>query len=243
METSYDAHNVIMINGVRFTLEYQCVFPYSFPSSPLRPPLYLSSDRLSSIALEEMEIPYDAHTINIMKDEQFTPEFIAINPNSKIPAIVDPMGAPDGTPLKIFESGAILLYLAEKSGKFLPQDAVQRWETLSWLFFQMGGVGPMFGQFGHFFKYARDKCDHPYPTERYTNEARRLLGVLEKRLEGREFLIDAGYTIADMATFPWVICLKVGAGVRFGTAGCCCFAAGEAAGGEGVPCRGGVHHH
>ncbi|CAI7842570.1 unnamed protein product [Closterium sp. NIES-53] len=195
-----------------------------------------------SIALEEMEIPYDAHTINIMKDEQFTPEFIAINPNSKIPAIVDPMGAPDGTPLKIFESGAILLYLAEKSGKFLPQDAVQRWETLSWLFFQMGGVGPMFGQFGHFFKYARDKCDHPYPTERYTNEARRLLGVLEKRLEGREFLIDAGYTIADMATFPWVICLKVGAGVRFGTAGCCCFAAGEAAGGEGVPCRGGVHH-
>ncbi|CAI5980158.1 unnamed protein product [Closterium sp. NIES-65] len=161
-----------------------------------------------SIALEEMEIPYDAHTVNILKDEQFTPEFIAINPNSKIPAIVDPKGAPDGTPLKVFESGAILLYLAEKSGKFLPQDAVQRWETLSWLFFQMGGVGPMFGQFGHFFKYARDKCDHPYPTERYTNEARRLLGVLEKRLEGRDFLIDAGYTIADMATFPWVICLK-----------------------------------
>ncbi|CAI5493385.1 unnamed protein product [Closterium sp. Naga37s-1] len=162
-----------------------------------------------SIALEEMQLPYDAHTVNIMKGEQFNPEFIAINPNNKIPAIVNPKGGPDGTPLKIFESGAILLYLAERSGKFLPQDAVQRWETISWLFFQVGGVGPMFGQFGMFYKFAGDKCDHPYPLQRYTEETRRLLGVLEKRLEGREFLVDAGYTIADMATFPWVNSLLV----------------------------------
>lgn len=160
-----------------------------------------------SVALEEMGLEYEAHTVNIMADEQFKPEFLALNPNSKIPVIVDPNG-PGGKPLPVFESGAILLYLAEKSGKFLPQDAVQRWETIQWLFFQMGGVGPMFGQFGHFFKYARDKCDHPYPLERYTNEAKRLLGVIEKRLDGRDFIIDAGYTIADMAIFPWVLCLK-----------------------------------
>ncbi|CAI5958919.1 unnamed protein product [Closterium sp. NIES-64] len=162
-----------------------------------------------SIALEEMQLPYDAHMVNIMKGEQFNREFIAINPNNKIPAIVDPKAGPGGTPLKIFESGAILLYLAEKSGKFLPQDAVQRWETISWLFFQVGGVGPMFGQFGMFYKFAREQCDHPYPLQRYTEETRRLLGVLEKRLEGREFLVDAGYTIADMATFPWVNSLQV----------------------------------
>eukprot|EP00475_Leptophrys_vorax_P010274 TRINITY_DN16919_c0_g1_i1.p1 TRINITY_DN16919_c0_g1~~TRINITY_DN16919_c0_g1_i1.p1 ORF type:complete len:404 (-),score=17.98 TRINITY_DN16919_c0_g1_i1:214-1425(-) len=161
-----------------------------------------------SIALEEMRLQYDAHTVNIMTGDQFKPEFIAINPNSKIPAIVDPDG-PGGQPLAVFESGAILLYLAEKSGgQFLPADPRLRWETIEWVFFQMGGIGPMFGQFGHFFKYARDKCDHPYPVERYTNEARRLLGVLEARLEGRDFLIDAGYTVADMATFPWVECLS-----------------------------------
>jgi len=162
-----------------------------------------------SIALEEMGFEYDAHTINIMKGDQFTPEFIAVNPNSKIPAILDPHG-PDGKPINIMESGAILLYLAEKKGdgKFLSNDPRLKWETIQWLFFQMGGVGPMFGQFGHFFKYAKEKCKDPYPVERYTTEAKRLLGVLETRLEGRDFLIDSGYSVADMAIFPWIHCAK-----------------------------------
>lgn len=160
-----------------------------------------------SIALEEMGLPYDAHRIDIMKGDQFKAEFLKINPNSKIPAIVDPEG-PDGKSLAIMESGAILLYLAEKSGKFLPKDARLRSETLQWLFFQVGGVGPMFGQFGHFFKYASDKCDHPYPKQRYTDEVKRLLGVLENRLEGQDFLVGNQYTIADMATVPWVNCLS-----------------------------------
>ena len=161
----------------------------------------------ASIALEEMGIPYDAHMVDIRKGDQFTSEFLAINPNNKIPAIVDPDG-PDGKPLTVIESGAILIYLAEKSGKFLPVDARLRSETLQWLFFQVGGVGPMFGQFGNFYKFAREQCDHPYPLERYTNETKRLLGVLEKRLKGREYLVDDEYTIADIATFPWVGCLE-----------------------------------
>lgn len=161
-----------------------------------------------SIALEEMDIPYTPHLIDIRKGDQFSPEFIKINPNSKIPAIVDPNG-PDGMPLSVFESGAILVYLAEKSGKFLPKDLRLRSEVLQWLFFQMGGVGPMFGQFGHFNKFAKDKCDHPYPIERYTTEAKRILKVLDTRLEGRKFLVGEQYTIADMATVPWVECVRV----------------------------------
>ena len=160
------------------------------------------------IALEEMEIPYDAHTVNIMKGDQFKPEFIKINPNSKIPAIVD-FDGPGGQPLSIMESGAILIYLGQKSGKFYPQDARLQSEVLQWLFFQMGGVGPMFGQFGHFFKYAVDKCDHPYPLERYTTEAKRILTVLDKHLEGRTYLVGEQYTIADMATVPWVNGVRV----------------------------------
>uniref|UniRef100_A0A6U9QNC2 Glutathione S-transferase n=4 Tax=Viridiplantae TaxID=33090 RepID=A0A6U9QNC2_9CHLO len=160
-----------------------------------------------SVALEEMEIAYEAKTINILKDDQFTPEFVAINPNSKIPAIVDEDG-PDGKPITLFESGAILLYLAEKTGKFLPKDDVGRYKTMQWLMFQMGGIGPMFGQFGHFFKYAKDKCTDPYPKERYTNETRRLLGVLEKELSQRPYIVGDEYTIADMAIFPWVLCLS-----------------------------------
>lgn len=160
-----------------------------------------------SIALEEMGIAYDAHRVDITKNEQFRPEFVAISPYSKIPAIVDPEG-PDGKPISIMESGAILLYLAEKSGKFLPADPRLRSETLQWLFFQVGGVGPMFGQFGHFFKYAKPGFDHRYSLERYTNEAKRVLGVLEKRLEDRSYLVGNDYTIADMATVPWVNCLS-----------------------------------
>lgn len=159
------------------------------------------------VALEEMEIPYQAHTINILEGEQFADEFIKINPNSKIPAIVDPNG-PDGKPLSIMESGAILIYLAEKSGKFLPESPRNHSETLQWLFFQVGGIGPMFGQFGHFYKFAKEECQHSYPVERYTKETIRLLNVLEARLASREYLVNDEYTIADIATFPWVMCLK-----------------------------------
>lgn len=157
-----------------------------------------------SIALEEMEIPYDAHVVDITKGEQFSEEFIKINPNSKIPAIVDPTGT-DGFPLAIMESGAILMYLAEKSQKFLSQEPRLRCETLQWLFFQVGGVGPMFGQFGHFHKYAPEKV--PYAMERYKKETQRLLSVLDKRLHGRTYLVGNEYSIADMATVPWVVCL------------------------------------
>lgn len=159
------------------------------------------------IALEEMELPYEAYTVDILKGEQFKPEFMKINPNSKIPAIVDPNG-PAGQPLSIMESGAILIYLAQKSKKFWPTDERLQSEVLQWLFFQVGGVGPMFGQFGHFFKYAKVKCEHPYPVERYTAETKRLLSVLDKHLEGRSFLVGEQYTIADMATVPWVNCLS-----------------------------------
>lgn len=152
-----------------------------------------------SVALEEMELPYEAHTINILNGDQFSEDFIKINPNSKIPAIVD-------GDLNIMESGAILLHLAEKTGKFLSKDPIKRSETLQWLFFQVGGVGPMFGQFGHFYKYAKDKCDHEYPVNRYLNETKRLLKVLDTRLENRDYLVDE-ISIADFATAPWVVCL------------------------------------
>ncbi len=159
-----------------------------------------------SIALEEMQIPYDAHRIDILNGDQFTDDFKAINPNSKIPAIVDPKGD-NGQPLNIMESGAILIYLADRSGLFLPKDGAERSRVLQWLFFQVGSVGPMFGQFGHFYKYAKDKCKDPYPVERYTNETRRLLQVIETQLEKNKFIAGSEYSIADMAIAPWVICL------------------------------------
>lgn len=160
-----------------------------------------------SIALEEMSFPYDYHRIDISKGDQFRPEFIEINPNSKIPALVDPKG-PGGKRISIMESGAILTYLAQKSGQFWSDDPAEQSEILQWLFFQVGGVGPMFGQFGHFFKYATAQCEHPYPVERYKKEVRRLLGVLNTRLESQGFLAAKRYTIADMATMPWVRCLR-----------------------------------
>lgn len=158
------------------------------------------------IALEEMEIPYEAHTINIMKNEQFTDDFININPNSKIPAIVDPK-ANHGKDFPVFESGAILTYLAEKSGKFLPTDTFKKSEVMQWLNFQVAGVGPMFGQFGHFYKYAKDKCDHPYPLKRYSDEAQRLLKVMDTRLSQTNYIAGDDISIADFATMPWVVCL------------------------------------
>ncbi|HET7538880.1 MAG TPA: glutathione S-transferase N-terminal domain-containing protein [Polyangiaceae bacterium] len=163
-----------------------------------------------AVALEELHIPYEAHVVHIGKGEQFTDAFKSISPNSKIPAIVD-FDGPGGKPLSLMESGAILIYLAERAGRLLPTDPAQRFKCLQWLFFQVGHIGPMFGQFGHFFKYARDKCDHPYPLERYTNEAKRLLGVLNHELSDKEYLIGE-YTIADIATVPWVNGLRAGYG-------------------------------
>ena len=160
-----------------------------------------------SIALEEMDLAYDAHTINIREGDQFTDAFIAINPNSKIPAIVDPKG-PNGGDFAVIESGAILVYLAEKTGQFLPADTALRSQTLQWLFWQMGGLGPMFGQFGHFTKYADgDAYDLSYGRERYTTETKRLLAVLEQQLDGKDYMIGDALTIADFAIMPWIVCL------------------------------------
>ncbi len=157
-----------------------------------------------SIALEELGLPYEPHLISFGTNDQKSPEFVSLNPNGRIPAIIDPNG-PDGKPIGLFESGAILVYLAEKTGKLMPSDAAMRYETLEWVFFQMAGIGPMFGQFGHFFKFAAEKvANNSYPVERYCDEAKRLLGVLENRLQGREWIMGDEYTIADITTFPWV---------------------------------------
>ncbi|MHA7599180.1 glutathione S-transferase N-terminal domain-containing protein [Alicycliphilus sp. T452] len=156
-----------------------------------------------SIALEETQLPYEAHLVSFDANDQFSPEFLSLNPNNKIPAILDPNG-PGGQPLALFESGAILVYLAEKTGQLLPQDAAARYETLQWLMWQMGGVGPMFGQLGFFHKFAGKDYEDKRPRDRYVAESRRLLGVLEQRLAGRDWIMGADYTIADIAVFPWV---------------------------------------
>ena len=156
-----------------------------------------------SIALEELRLPYEAHAINIGADETWTPEFLALNPNGKIPAIIDPNG-PGGTPLALFESGAILLYLAEKTGKLLPSDAGRRYETIQWVFFQMAAIGPIFGQVGFFYKFAGREYEDKRPLERYRAESQRLLGVLETRLAGRQWIMDDDYTIADISMLGWV---------------------------------------
>jgi GSH-dependent disulfide-bond oxidoreductase len=156
--------------------------------------------RKVSIMLEEIALPYRAHAVNIGKGEQFKPDFVAINPNSKIPAIVDSEG-PDGKPMSLMESGAILIYLAGKTGKLLPESVRGRYDALQWLMFQMGGVGPMFGQVHHFLRAAKQMV--PYGIERYTAETRRLYGVLDAQLARREYLAD-DYSIADIATYPWV---------------------------------------
>lgn len=156
-----------------------------------------------SIMLEEIGLPYEPHTINIGKNETWTPEFLSLNPNGKIPAIIDPNG-PNGAPLGLFESGAILLYLAEKTGKLLPSDPALRYETIQWVFFQMGAVGPMFGQVGYFHKFAGREIADKRPLERYRDESKRLLGVLETRLEGRTWIMGDDYTIADISLLGWV---------------------------------------
>ena len=157
----------------------------------------------ASIMLEETGLPYEAHLVSFGSDDQMSPEFLSLNPNNKIPAMIDPDG-PGGKPMPLWESGAILIYLAEKTGKFMPTNPVARYECLQWLMFQMGGVGPMFGQLGHFYKFAADKITDLYPTDRYMSEAKRLLGVLDDRLSDRDFIMGGDYTIADIATAPWV---------------------------------------
>jgi GST-like protein len=153
------------------------------------------------IMLEECGLPYRIHGVDIGAGEQFEPDFLAISPNNKIPAIVDPDG-PDGKPISLFESGAILIYLASKTGRFLPEDTRGRYEVLEWLMFQMGSVGPMLGQTHHFRIYAPEKI--PYAIERYSKEARRIYGVLDKRLQQRDWVAADEYTIADIAIFPWL---------------------------------------
>jgi GST-like protein len=156
-----------------------------------------------SIMLEEVALPYEVHLVDFNKDDQKTPEFLSLNPNGKIPAILDPNG-PGGKPLPLFESGAILQYLAEKTGKLLPVDAGRRYQTIQWLHFQMGGIGPMFGQVGFFHKFAGKEIADKRPLERYVNESKRLLGVIESRLAGRQWIMDDEYTIADISMLGWV---------------------------------------
>ena len=156
-----------------------------------------------SIALEELGLPYEPHLVDIGKNESCTPEFLSLNPNGKIPAIVDPDG-PGGKPLGMFGSGAILLYLSDKTGKLVPAEAAARYETIQWLFFQMAFIGPMFGQVGYFYKFAGKEIEDKRPLNRYRDEAKRLLGVLDRRLEGRQWVMGDLYTIADISMLGWV---------------------------------------
>jgi GST-like protein len=156
-----------------------------------------------AIALEETGLPYEPHLVRFDTNDQLSPEFLSLNPNNKIPAIIDPDG-PGGQPLPLFESGAILVYIAGKTGQLMPTDDAGRYETLQWLMFQMGGIGPMFGQVGFFNKFAGKDYEDKRPRDRYVAESKRLLAVLDKHLAGREWIVGNAYTIADIATFPWI---------------------------------------
>jgi GST-like protein len=157
----------------------------------------------ASIMLEETGLAYEVHRVDFGANDQTSPEFLSLNPNNKIPAILDPDG-PGGRPLALFESGGILLYLAEKTGRFLPADAAARYQTVQWVMWQMGGIGPMFGQLGFFHKFAGKEFEDKRPRDRYVAESKRLLGVLDKHLAGRAWIMGDDYTIADIATFPWI---------------------------------------
>ncbi|WP_397448750.1 glutathione binding-like protein [Pseudomonas sp. NA-150] len=156
-----------------------------------------------SIMLEETGLAYEPHRVGFDTNDQMSPEFLSLNPNNKIPAIIDPKG-PGGKPLPLFESGAILIYLAEKTGKFMSQDPALRYQTIQWVMFQMGGIGPMFGQLGFFNKFAGKEYEDKRPLQRYVDESKRLLGVLENQLTGQQWIMGDDYSIADIATFPWV---------------------------------------
>jgi GST-like protein len=189
------------------------IFPDDFPITrrwPARHPERLQLYSLPtpngvkvSILLEELGLPYEAHLLRFDTQDQKTPEFLSLNPNNKIPAIIDPNG-PGGAPLALWESGAILVYLAERTGRFLPPDAAGRYTALQWLMFQMAGLGPMFGQVGFFHKFAGSAFDDKRPRDHYVAEARRLLGVLDRQLDGRAWIMGDDYGIADIAVFPWV---------------------------------------
>jgi GSH-dependent disulfide-bond oxidoreductase len=156
-----------------------------------------------SIMLEETGLPYEPHLVSFDSNDQMSPEFLSLNPNNKIPAILDPNG-PGGKPLPLFESGAILIYLAEKTGQFMPPDPAGRYHTIEWLMLQMGGIGPMFGQVGFFNKFAGKNYDDKRPRDRYVAESKRLLGVLDRRLADHAWIMGDAFTIADIATFPWI---------------------------------------
>jgi len=187
-------------------------FPHTFPVTGRWPPTDPNVIQLYSlptpngvkisIALEELGLPYEAHRVSLKPEDVKSPEFTSLNPNRKIPAIIDPDG-PEGRPIGLFESGAILLYLADKTGRLAGRDAPERWQVMQWLMFQMGGVGPMFGQVGFFVAFAGKDVTDPIPRERYLAEMRRLLGVLDARLDGREWVAGA-YSIADIAIAPWL---------------------------------------
>lgn len=162
-----------------------------------------SNGAKAAVMLEETGLAYEAHRVTLASGDIKTPEFRSLNPNARIPALIDPEG-PNGAPVGVFDSGAILIYLAEKSGMLLPKDANRRIETYSWLMFQMSGIGPTFGKLGYFHKLAGREIEDPRPRQHFIDESRRLLGVLEGRLEGRQWIMDDDYTIADIATFPWI---------------------------------------
>ena len=178
-------------------------WPASFPDRIQLYSLPTPNGVKASIMLEETGLAYEPHLVNFATDDQLTPEFISLNPNNKIPAIIDPNG-PGGKPLALFESGAILIYLAEKSGMLLPEDPSERYQALQWVMFQVGGIGPMFGQLGFFHKFAGKDYEDKRPRDRYVAESTRLLGVLERHLEGRQWIMGDQYSIADIAIFPWV---------------------------------------
>lgn len=161
----------------------------------------------ASVMLEETGLAYEPHLVDFASNDQLSPAFLSLNPNNKIPALIDPNG-PGGEPLALFESGAILIYLADKSGKFLAKDGAGRYETIQWVMWQMGGVGPMFGQLGFFSKFAGKDYEDKRPRDRYLDETKRLLKVLEQRLQGREWIMGDDYSIADIVTFPWVRALS-----------------------------------
>jgi len=160
-----------------------------------------------SIALEELGLSYEGHTVTLSDVDVKSPEYLSLNPNNKIPAIIDPQG-PDGTPISLWESGAILIYLAEKTGKLIGQTATDKAKITQWLMFQMGGVGPMFGQLGYFVKFAGSEIEDPRPRDRYIAEAKRLLAVVEQQLEGKDWIVD-DFSIADIALAPWLNALEV----------------------------------
>jgi GST-like protein len=189
------------------------IFPHDFPITRRWPAQHPDRIQLYSLPtpngvkvstmLEETGLPYEPHTVSFDRQDQKSPEFLSLNPNNKIPALIDPQG-PGGKPLPLFESGAILIYLAEKAGRLLPTDAARRYHTLQWLMFQIGGVGPMFGQVGFFHKFAGKEFEDKRPRDHYVAEARRILGVLDRHLEGKAWMVGDEYTIADIAIFPWI---------------------------------------